>query len=740
MKKGMMIKDFREKVLEKRKDISDKEILLSEQCHVYLENLIEAVTKRYNQKIRLRIVWTDDDWIAFATDKYEVQINMNNHLVLNAGDCLYKTVIAKGLSIHECGHLLFTDYHLLKSAFKVFQENRKLFPEPKCSAYTEWMTDAVAMNKTDIIQWMQVYKRLENHIEDGFIEYKLLDILPGEGQCLYALRKTQLADFQSVKAMKADGLSSPAILFNCILMLAKYNTVLMDADDAKEPAVAALFDNYNLIKQAVHTEKSYDRVKLINEIFCNLYHFLKEDSQNKKESEPDKSNKPDDSSDTKSQNDKQSGTSNEANQTDKQNSSSNTGNQTDKQNNSSNTENKPQEQESSMSSNVQNEQKSDSCSPSALLENSPNGMNEQVDTGSGSVLNDKNISQNPVSMAKNQQEKLNSILEGTKQEETAQIPSPQDKLLIEDIKDRIAEQEVMKSEENKLADTLQEEAVKFDFSRINKNIPISIIRKDPSATSYDFYDKAMREAGFLVKKTVNELKNKIKDQREGGKLNSLYNGRYLDRSNLYRYDMRIMCKNELPEDIPDMAVSILLDESGSMKNDNKSWYAVLTALIIYLVCKELNIPVMVYSHNASGAGVKITALADFNSVDGKDKYRICDFTPFWGNRDGMALRFCSERLANRPEHHKFQMIISDGLPSYYSSQEEAMLDIKKVLMDYSKRDVKYIAYGLGNEQERIENIYVQNLSPKTAARFIKTNAPEELPKLFVKTIKYLLKV
>ena len=86
------------------------------------------------------------------------------------------------------------------------------------------------------------------------------------------------------------------------------------------------------------------------------------------------------------------------------------------------------------------------------------------------------------------------------------------------------------------------------------------------------------------------------------------------------------------------------------------------------------------------------------------------------------------------------MIISDGLPSFYSSKEEAMLDIKKVLMDYSKRDVKYIAYGLGNEQERIEKIYVQNLSPKTAARFIKTNAPEELPKLFVKTIKDLLKV
>ena len=106
----------------------------------------------------------------------------------------------------------------------------------------------------------------------------------------------------------------------------------------------------------------------------------------------------------------------------------------------------------------------------------------------------------------------------------------------------------------------------------------------------------------------------------------------------------------------------------------------------------------------------------------------------------MALQFCSAKLAKRPEQNKLQMIISDGLPSAYASEMVGRADIRNVLMDYSKKNVKYIAYGLGGDQKNIEEIYIQNLSSRTAAKFVKTNAPEELPNMFVKAIKDLIKV
>ena len=249
----------------------------------------------------------------------------------------------------------------------------------------------------------------------------------------------------------------------------------------------------------------------------------------------------------------------------------------------------------------------------------------------------------------------------------------------------------------------------------------------------------MKDISFLVKKMVNEIKNKIKDHQQGGKINGLYQGRYLDQHSLSRFDLRMLCKNDLPEDIPNMAISVLIDASGSMQRDKKYVYARRTALLLYHFGKALNIPVMVYSHNVDST-VLLTDLADFNSVDGNDKYRICDLQPYGCNRDGCALRWCSDVLSKRKEETKIMFVISDGRPSDYNSSQDADNDIKGVLLDYSKKHIKYIAVGLGSDQMEIENLYTQNLSPKVAAKFLKTDNPSELPITIVRTIKELIKV
>ena len=215
-------------------------------------------------------------------------------------------------------------------------------------------------------------------------------------------------------------------------------------------------------------------------------------------------------------------------------------------------------------------------------------------------------------------------------------------------------------------------------------------------------------------------------------------GRYLDQNSLYRFDQRVLCKNDLPEDIPDMALCILIDSSGSMSG-YKEQQARKTALLLYLFGQALHIPVMVYGHNCSGSVVGMKAYADFGSVDGKDKYRICDLSSSGCNRDGMALRFCSQKLANRPEQNKFLIMISDGLPSAYRDNKEASDDIRDCLMTYSKKNVRYITFGLGNEQQRIQKLYTQDLSPNVAAKFCKTDVPASLPKELVRCIKSLIK-
>lgn len=727
---GNLIKNFREKVLSLKEKVSDKDFFSSVQCHAYLQNLAEAITKQYNHNIKLHLAWGDPEGaIAYATDRNELFLNVNNPFFNDSDGRVNKLIILKGLILHECGHLLFTDFHLKNSAIKVFSDNRRLFPEPKCEEYQKWMSDAVQFSDSELHDWIQIWKHLENAIEDGFIESMILKKVPGDGQCLYPLRNKQKEEFKSIKAYRNDGLDNPSILFNCILSLAKYSTIKMDADDKNDEAIKELLKNYNLIQEAVHTQKSYDRMKLINTVFCKLYRYMKEEKE-KEESSQNQSNDSESSDTTSSSGEKSP-------QNDKDESSNSPDeNHDNSSNNSTESDSDSPDPEQDAGSNENNSLPS----PGNLLSNvTDTAIKDDLDTNAGSVLNDSNIGENEIpDNLTNNQDKLSQMQK--EEQNTAQIPSPSDMRETDSITESIAKDRVSDEIEKELAEKRANEAKSFDYTGYNKGIRTNLVREEPTPNAERIYNSDMQDIGFLSKKMVNEIRNKIKDQQQGGKINGLYQGRYLDQHSLSRFDCRCLCKNDLPEDIPDMAIGVLLDMSGSMNCDDKYVYARRTALLLYEFGRQLNVPIMVYAHDNYGSTNEMYDLADFDSVDGKDRYRICDVTPGGGNRDGMALRFCSDKLSKRKEQNKFMFVISDGLPSAYNSRQDGNNDIKGVLMDYSKKNVKYVAVGLGSDQKQIEELYTQDLSSKVAAKFLQCEDPKELPVTVVRVIKQLIKI
>lgn len=727
---GNLIKNFREKVLSLKEKVSDKDFFSSVQCHAYLQNLAEAITKQYNHNIKLHLAWGEPEGaIAYATDRNELFLNVNNPFFNDSDGRVNKLIILKGLILHECGHLLFTDFHLKNSAIKVFSDNRRLFPEPKCEEYQKWISDAVQFSDSELHDWIQIWKHLENAIEDGFIESMILKKVPGDGQCLYPLRNKQKEEFKSIKAYRNDGLDNPSILFNCILSLAKYSTIKMDADDKNDEAIKELLKNYNLIQEAVHTQKSYDRMKLINTVFCKLYRYMKEEKE-KEESSQNQSNDSESSDTTSSSGEKSP-------QNDKDESSNSPDENCD---NSSGDSSESDSDSSDPEQNAGTNDNNSLPSPGNLLSNvTDTTIKDDLDTNAGSVLNDSNISENEVpDNLTNNQDKLSQMQK--EEQNTAQIPSPSDMRETDSITESIAKDRVSDEIEKELAEKRANEAKSFDYTGYNKGIRTNLVRKEPTPNAERIYNSDMQDIGFLSKKMVNEIRNKIKDQQQGGKINGLYQGRYLDQHSLSRFDCRCLCKNDLPEDIPDMAIGVLLDMSGSMNCDDKYVYARRTALLLYEFGRQLNVPIMVYAHNSYGSTNDMYDLADFDSVDGKDRYRICDVTPGGGNRDGMALRFCSDKLSKRKEQNKFMFVISDGLPSAYNSRQDGNNDIKGVLMDYSKKNVKYVAVGLGSDQKQIEELYTQDLSSKVAAKFLQCEDPKELPVTVVRVIKQLIKI
>lgn len=789
--KGIIIQDFRKKVLEVKQEISDKDFFLSEACGVYLQNLASAITKKYSSGTDLKITWQNNEWIAYATDRSEITINLNNPFMEHASTRVEKLVSQKGLILHECGHLLFTDFHLAKTRQTAYIEQKKLFPTPSGMEAAEFLTDLEKMNSSVAGKFLQILSWMDNALEDGFIENMIIRTVPGEGKCLMALRNMQMNDFPSVEEQLADDAPVSAITMNALLCFAKYEVIKGDMNNPEVVnAVRFVLENESLIKQITHTYKAYDRMKAINSLFCKYYVFFKkEKEQERQEKQEEQANQQQASqnsqngtgtgnSDRSGQNNssgsrgKQDGSGSDNSNNNRENSGQESGSSGDSSEVSgkseasadgSNGKDSKDDENNDSGNNSQNckgsagsdfrqdagsssEGSSDSSDSSvpdvnSLFDNMNRDMdsvynsdiNDNLDIATGSVLNDKAVDK------LNREDKNDSVSEdNASQPDNSSNPLPESRDM-EHIADEIAEAQVKKTEQEKLDRELKDSVADFDFSDINKKVKSKINRELPSEQDKALYEKFVSEGALnTASRLAKEIQAKIKDRQQGGKINGLYNGRYLDRSHLYRMDKRLFCKNDLPEDIPDMAISVLIDTSGSMFRDDKINEAMKTALIIYEFGQMMHIPVMVYGHNHSGSTMCMYSLAEFNTLDGQDKYRICSLTPSGCNRDGMALRFCADVLDKRREENKFVFIISDGRPSEYQSREEAYSDIRNVLLDYSRKNVRFIAFGLGNDQESIEDIYCQGLSKSCAAKFVATDEPAQLPKAVVKAIKSLI--
>ena len=102
-----------------------------------------------------------------------------------------------------------------------------------------------------------------------------------------------------------------------------------------------------------------------------------------------------------------------------------------------------------------------------------------------------------------------------------------------------------------LDEELKKEVKEFDFTSYNASINVEIKRGTVTEKNMHLYHTLIDDgAGKTSAAMAKEITRRIKDQQQGGKLDGMYNGRYLDRNHLYRFDRKIFCKNDLPEDIP----------------------------------------------------------------------------------------------------------------------------------------------------------------------------------------------
>lgn len=267
-----------------------------------------------------------------------------------------------------------------------------------------------------------------------------------------------------------------------------------------------------------------------------------------------------------------------------------------------------------------------------------------------------------------------------------------------------------------------------DLGNIHKDIKLQIVDVKTDANSQYDYLKALQQYNILsnAKKMSKKIESIIKAQSFDTTFKNRQTGKKICTTSLYRPDKKFFINKQVEETISPLAVTLLVDLSGSMEG-RRLHYAKLGAIQLVEFCNKINVPISVYGHDSSGNTVNIYNFFNFNSSKSK-KYSLMNMKAGKGNRDGAAIRFCCEQLDKREEKKMF-VIISDGQPAasgYGGFKAES--DIHSIMKEYQKKGFIFVSASIGSDRENIRRIYGEK-------NVIDITDLSVLPKTLVKVIK-----
>ncbi len=282
--------------------------------------------------------------------------------------------------------------------------------------------------------------------------------------------------------------------------------------------------------------------------------------------------------------------------------------------------------------------------------------------------------------------------------------------LLEAAEDEIESIESAASREEKSREpepaSIDPEKIMAEFSEdIHRGCRLVIKEKFPvtEATRLE-YDKLLAGVRPYVNRTVQEIR-KILEYRATLRERGLKKGK-LDCGALWKLgtkDPGVFYKVRQPDDIPKLAVYLLVDCSGSMKHGAKMEKARQAACLLAEACIALKIPVNVTGFTAEvyySNDVTHYRVLGFNEVDGRHKINFlrarCE------NRDGYSIRVAVKELELRPEEKKVLVVLSDGLPvspymDYYG--DKGVADTAKAVRWAEKRGIGVIGLFFGSERD-----------------------------------------
>lgn len=688
-------KKVKQLIQQKRGKITDQEFFTSRLLARHFEDMAAAQTKRYgaSRRVRVRLLWQPGNSDLAYTDNLYITINAGNPAITEFPTREERYQMVLGLFAHELGHCLYTDF-LTQQTYRNNLSACRWYPgKPALTRVLDVKNERefweyAKEDPQNLALLGRVAHEISNVLEDAAMENRVLERFPGTlGQALDFVRAWQWREMPTVTQLKErEAQGSPVFysLLQLFLSYGKFGELKYGEEPLSEEHIQTVFELLPLLDDDLRATSGKNRWNTVNCILIRCWEHVREYLEALKRRYEEK---------------KASGGTGSAFSQLEEELSTLVGGSTRGEGVTA-----PVSEESEEPSLPQPEKRE----MTRVLALSTEG--ESLGVGAGGSAGKQKISPEETGrMPLVETDQVSEPLGGGIEVNRDYLPELSNTVEaeMERLLDAMAEKSVCQELEQDRLSELNQEAQAISYGDIHKGVPVRVNRMTEVPPEMVTQYNAIAGPLLAISKQLQKsLLRQLRDRQRGGKQTGLLMGRRLDAHALCRGDGKVFTKNALPSQPPEMAVGLLLDESGSMASCDRATYARASAIILYDFCQALRVPVMVYGHSTGGSGVELYSYSEFDAIDREDKYRLVDISARGSNRDGAALRYVAERLSHRPEELKLLILVSDGQPAdtgYYGTAAEE--DLRGIQQEYRRKGILFIAAAIGDDKEDIERIY-----------------------------------
>ena len=594
---------------EKRSRITDRQFFTSRILAGHFEDMAMAQTRRYkyNRRIHVAISWSPKSGEVACTNNLSVLINAGHRLVTQNRGRENRYEIVCGLFAHELGHCLYTDF-LAGQTYNNYLSREKWYPEPPAyklpkdtvSERALWEYVRLEPRNNEMLRY--VAHHISNVIEDAYIENRILAQFRGTlGNCLEALREQQYESIPTVTELIEKEDDGSCHIFESILQImlsyVKFGEIKYGDAPLSDERIQVVFKLIHDLDAAIVNPSGKERLKVVNLILVRCWDYIEDFLEicKKRQEEAKASGSTESLAETIAQllqamagssvsgegsstpipevgavcvaagAGKRAQTAAQAEKSESEGSSGAKGPepQTDS------------ESERSCAGISQTENPAEEGAITGDMEGASGGKQVVSAEEDGRIPYQQT---DRVSEGSGGATKHNEAYERERYDHAAED--------IERLLDKMAEKAACEQLENERTRELNDVAQSISYGDVHAGVDICVNRI--STVDEELVEQYNAISGPLLdisRQLQKSLLQQLKDKQRGGKQTGLMMGRRLDAHALCRNDGKVFYKNALPNEIPQMSVGLLLDESGSMCSCDRCTYARSSAIILYDFCK-----------------------------------------------------------------------------------------------------------------------------------------------------------